>query len=691
MIDLVLVGGGHAHALFIKMWAMSPISGVRVTLVSESGITPYSGMLPGYMVGCYTHSEIHIDLIRLCSFAKVRLVVDRVVSLDLSKNRLKLKNTGFVSFDLLSINIGSQPAKPPQFSSKVTPIKPIANFLTVFDHLVSLGGKPKLAVVGAGASGVEVAKNLALRVPEAKITLIQGSNQILPTFSDTVRTYIQQELDAISVEVVFDKKIAHEDDGTLQVGEWNRSFDHIFWTISPGPQAWIKDSGLEVDQEGFLLVNPTLQALSHSHVFAAGDIASVKGYNLVKSGVYAVRGAKILFQNITALIRGNPLRSWTPNLEPLALIGIGGKYAVASKGNFAAKSTLLWKLKDYIDRKFMAQFENFPAMSDEVPCGGCAAKVSPIALCGLLGRSIENGVSSEDASLFEFGSQNYISSIDRLTAIVSDPYVFGEIAVNHSLNDIYAVGGRPKYIQVVAELPRATAPLHGRDLERLMSGIRSQCEREKVSIIGGHSGLSDELGVTISVFGELNRKSSKKVSGQLGDVILLTKPLGTGLVFSGLMRQKSTAKMVETALRSMQESNQSWGSLFNSLEIHAVTDVSGFGFLGHLLEILDSKTTALLFENKIPRFEGVNALIKSGVQSTAYAQNSIFLPHLLNSVQSQNFEILCDPQTSGGLLAVVPESKYSQLKHQAEELGIKACFKIGKIIERGKFAVELRP
>jgi selenide,water dikinase len=378
-------------------------------------------------------------------------------------------------------------------------------------------------------------------------------------------------------------------------------------------------------------------------------------------------------------------------LEPLALIGIGGKYAVASKGNFGAKSTLLWKLKDYIDRKFMAQFENFPAMSVEVPCGGCAAKVSPLALCGLLGRSVENGVSSEDASLFNLGSQNYIASIDRLTAIVSDPYVFGEIAVNHSLNDIYAVGGRAKYIQVVAELPRATAPLHGRDLERLMAGIRAQCKRENVSIIGGHSGLSDELGVTISVIGETNRASSKKVSGKLGDIILITKPLGTGLVFSGLMHQKSTAKMVETALRSMQESNQAWGSLFHSLEIRAVTDVSGFGFLGHLLEILDSKTTALLFESKIPRFEGVNALIKSGVQSTAYAQNTIFLPQLLNSAQSRNFEILCDPQTSGGLLAVVPESKYNQLKHRAEQLGMKPCFEIGKIMERGNFAVELRP
>ena len=691
MVDLVLIGGGHAHALFIKMWAMKALPGVRVTLISEGAITPYSGMIPGYMVGCYSQDDIHIDLVRLCSFAQVRFILDQVVSLDLDKNRIKLKSTSDLSFDVLSINIGSQPLKPAHFSSKVTPIKPIANFLSTFDRIVNSGGKPKLAVVGAGASGVEVAKNLALRIPNGKVTLIHASHQILPAFSEVVRSYLQEELDAISVEVIFDKKIEHEEDGTLQVGDWTRTFDHIFWTISPGPQGWIKDSGIKVDQAGFMLVSPSLQSLSHSYVFAAGDIASVDGYHLAKSGVYAVRGAKILFQNICSFLQGKPLASWAPNLEPLALIGIGGRYAVASKGRFGAKSPLLWKLKDYIDRKFMAQFENLTPMSKMVPCGGCAAKVSPLALCGFLDRKIENGVSEEDASFLQLGSQSYVVSIDRLTSIVSDPYVFGEIAVNHCLNDIYAVGGDAQYIQIVAELPRSTESLHQRDLERLTSGIRAQCLKENVSLVGGHSGLSDELGLTISVIGETKRKSSKKVSSKLGDLLILTKPLGTGLIFSGLMQQKSTAKMVESTIHSMRLSNRAWANLFRTLGIHAVTDVSGFGFLGHLLEILSPNLAAVLQDHKIPRFEGVDNLIKSGIKSTAFPQNSVFLPYLLNSVQSQSFELLCDPQTSGGLLAAVSENQFEDLNQSAKGLGIMPCIALGKIIERHQYAVELRP
>ncbi len=692
MIDLVLVGGGHSHALLIKMWAMKPLGQVRLTLVSPEPLTPYSGMIPGYLAGVYSYEDVHIDLFRLTSFAEVRFLVDSVESLDLARKQVKLKATGTLEFDILSLNIGSTPYPLPDSSQRLTPIKPIQHFLHVFDQLVLRTDIHSVAVVGAGASGVELALNLSIRLPQACITLIHSTSKILESFPDAVRDILLRELALRSIELRLDTTVESEKDGTLVGTGFERKFDHIFWTTSPKAPDWIKDSGLNVDRRGFVEILPSMQSSSHSFVFAAGDVSSLKGYNLAKSGVYAVRAARFLLANIKAYIQDKPQKLWKPNLTPLALIGINGKSAVAAKGSFGFRANFLWWVKDWIDRRFMDQFRDLPPMEDDMPCGGCAAKVSPTALGCFLSTDPGTGISKEDASLLPFGDLNLIASIDRLTSLVLDPFVFGQIAVLHSLSDIFAAGGTPRYIQVSVELPRATQDLHHRDIGRIMEGVMASSKHQEVELKGGHSGVGEELAITVSVIGDAGQKSTKKGSGKVGDVLILTKPLGTGIVFSGLMHQQAGPRSVQQAIHSMLQSNRKMAEIFRDLGLDAQTDISGFGLLGHLLEMLQGNVSAVLNESKIPSFYGVPSLIAKGVRSSAYAQNSIFLRYLHASPWPEALKyLLCDPQTSGGLLACVPQGLLPELWHQVDRLGLERPWAIGHIVSLRAKPLYLEP
>jgi len=180
--DLVLIGGGHSHAIALKNFSQKPLSGVRLTLITDVRHTPYSGMLPGYVAGLYTFDECHIDLQRLTEFAKVRMLADKAIALDLENNRVICANLPPVSFDLLSIDIGSTPATAivPGAAEHTIPVKPISKFLAYWEELTaaverSPEQKMRIGIVGGGAGGVELA--LAVR---ARLERIYCQNQQIP-------------------------------------------------------------------------------------------------------------------------------------------------------------------------------------------------------------------------------------------------------------------------------------------------------------------------------------------------------------------------------------------------------------------------------------------------------------------------------------------------------------------------------
>lgn len=376
--DLVLLGGGHSHAIALQLFGFNPIPDVRLTLISDAEQTPYSGMLPGHVAGFYSWDEIHIDLRQLCQFAQANLLIDKAVGLDLDRNRVICQHHSPISFDFLSIDIGSTPdtISVPGAKEYATPAKPVPLFLNAWEKLLTAARnhpeKPiAIALVGGGAGGVELALNMHSHLQ----TILKKTRQPLDNLSIHLfhrgerllsghNHWVSQHLEAIlrkrgiqlylqqNVQEVLSDKIICESGLTIEC-------DYIFWIAQASAPYWIKASGLATDDKGFILVKDTLQSVSHPHIFAAGDIATMQNYHLPKAGVFAVRQGKPLFKNWRRLIMGQPLKPYVPQKHYLSLIGTGDKNAIASWGCLGWQSPLFWYWKDYIDRQFINRFSSF--------------------------------------------------------------------------------------------------------------------------------------------------------------------------------------------------------------------------------------------------------------------------------------------------------------------------------------------
>ncbi|WP_228056751.1 FAD-dependent oxidoreductase [Microcoleus sp. LEGE 07076] len=404
------------------MFGIKPLPGVRLTLISDVLYAPYSGMLPGHVAGFYDYDECHIDLRSLAEFAGCQILVDRAIAIDFSKNLVICQTCPPVNFDLLSIDIGSTPAtlSVPGAAEYAIPAKPVPEFLASWNQLISARQNPpqkslRIAIVGGGAGGVELALNMQSRLAKEKerrkmevgrkkkeegrreievgaeihlfhsgAELMSGHNQRVCRrlqkiiISRGIQLHLMEKVSAIkkqeTIEIKGNKKLPVPDaqcpisnpqspipnaqiccESGLKV-----ECEIIFWVTQASAANWIKESGLATDSKGFMQVNDCLQSVSHRNVFGAGDICAMVNYPRPKAGVFAVRQGKPLFENLQHFLLQKPLKPFAPQEKYLALIGTGNKRAIASRGSFMWESALLWYWKDWIDRQFMKKFSNLP-------------------------------------------------------------------------------------------------------------------------------------------------------------------------------------------------------------------------------------------------------------------------------------------------------------------------------------------
>ncbi len=333
MKRLLLLGGGHAHALVLRELRNKPLPGVEVTLATEFPVHTYSGMLPGLIAGHYQESGLQIDLARLARESGAILVLDRAAALDPNRRSVHLESGAKLPYDLLSLNLGSVPAgAPPGLGAK-----PFETFIARWN---SEGMKAKrIAVVGGGAAGVELAMAMRHRRPDASVVLV--SDKL--AFSGRLEERIRAALSRCGVD--------------LRLGESKADAEFTVWATGPASQPWLRQSGVAVDEQGFVFVNASLRS-SDPVVFAAGDSATIKESPHPKSGVFAVRHAPVLLENLRRTLAGEELRTYEPQQKYLALISCGGKYAIASRGDWTAEGAWVWWWKDWLDRRWVARFSS---------------------------------------------------------------------------------------------------------------------------------------------------------------------------------------------------------------------------------------------------------------------------------------------------------------------------------------------
>jgi selenide, water dikinase len=372
--NLVLVGGGHSQVYVLDALAKDPMPDVRVTLVARDVLTPYSGMLPGYIAGHYTAAQCHIDLEPLAHRAGAILVNDEAVGLDRERGLVICQNGPPVPYDIVSLDIGSTPdlSGVPGAEALATPAKPVsmlrARWQAILDRILREPGLFRFVTVGGGAAGVELTLAMRHRVrtfakahrrdPDDYEFAVVTAGELLEDHNASVRRRFRRVLKRRSVALAENDPVRVVVDDHIACASGQRfDFDELIWVTQAGGAPWLADTGLTLDESGFVVVDATLQSVTDARVFAAGDVASNRDHPRPKAGVFAVRQGPPLADNLRRVLTGEPPRSFEPQREFLSLISTGNKYAIASRGSWAAQGRFFWWLKDRIDRGWMRRWQ----------------------------------------------------------------------------------------------------------------------------------------------------------------------------------------------------------------------------------------------------------------------------------------------------------------------------------------------
>jgi selenide,water dikinase len=320
--DLVLVGGGHAHVHVLKRFGMRPAPGVRLTLITRDIETPYSGMLPGYVAGLYSFAECHIDLLRLARFAGARLIHDEAIGLDRARRQVLCRGHPPIRYDVVSLDIGSTPrlGDVPGAAEQTVSVKPIDRFGERWEALLRRArdlGHLRLALVGGGAGGVELALSAQHRLAELlktppEVTLVTREG-LLPSHNKRVRQRFARILGERGIRVVANNPIVRVEPGRLITADGAEiGFDEALWVTEAAGAPWLAETGLPLDQRGFVIIDETYRSTADAAVFAAGDIATMPNHPREKAGVYAVRAGPPLADNLRRALAGRKPRRAVP-------------------------------------------------------------------------------------------------------------------------------------------------------------------------------------------------------------------------------------------------------------------------------------------------------------------------------------------------------------------------------------------
>ncbi len=733
--DLVLVGGGHSHAIALRMYGMKPLSGLRITLITDISHTPYSGMLPGYVAGYYGFDECHIDLRRVAEFANIQLYIDRAIGLDLKRNKVICAHHPPVAFDVLSIDIGSTPTQGnvPGADKYAIPAKPVPQFLEQWHQLVEQVAKTPetpicISIVGGGAGGVELAMTMQRRLYQVlktqgyspkhiEIHLFHHGDALLSGHHHGVSRHVYNLLIKRGIQVHLQETVSEVLPHQVQCKSGLAvKCDYTFWVTNASAPNWIKESGLQTDSDGFILVQDTLQSCSHPHIFAAGDIATMVKHPRPKAGVFAVRQGQPLLENLRRILLKKPLKPYKPQKFYLSLIGTGNGEAIASWGRLYWQSSLLWRWKDYIDRQFMHRFSDLPSEGEEMSggageqgriadfpsenpmhCAGCGAKVGSSTLERVLQRIQTHHWVERDDILVGLGTpddaavvqvptgQVMVQTIDYFRSLINDPYIFGQISTHHCLSDIFAMGATPQSALAVVSIPYGSEEKIEETLYQLLSGVLKALYPTQTQLIGGHTTQGSELAFGLTCNGlaaphQLLRKGGMKPE----QVLILTKAIGTGALFAANMRLEPKGRWIDHAIDSMLLSNYTASQVFLAHGATACTDITGFGLLGHLMEMVNASQVGVQLDlEAIPILEGVIEIVAKGITSSLQPQNlraSYSINNLSQASTASKYPLLFDPQTSGGLLAAVSSEQADSCLAALQESGYPDSQIVGRVI-----------
>lgn len=394
--DLVLVGGGHTHALILKKWGMNPLPGTRVTVINPSAAAPYSGMLPGHLAGHYARADLDIDLVKLARYAKARIIIDAATAIDSTQRKIHLQSGRYIEFDVASIDVGITSEMPqiPGFAEHAVAAKPLGPFADKWRAALNDRSVTSIGIIGGGVAGAEIAMAFAHARRSQNIPTdvhLIDRNAILDALPKRAAQRIRSALRQAGITLHEHHAVTAITSTHIVTDQGDIPAHFICGAAGAKPHDWLKTSGLPL-HNGFVEVGATLETPVQG-IFAVGDCAHMTHAPRPKAGVYAVRQAPTLYANLRARLADKPpQRRYKPQSDYLKLVSLGGKSALGDRFGMAFSGAWVWKWKNHIDQTFMNQFRDLPKMKtpdlptahaaglDELMqgkplCGGCGAKV----------------------------------------------------------------------------------------------------------------------------------------------------------------------------------------------------------------------------------------------------------------------------------------------------------------------------
>jgi selenide,water dikinase len=699
---IVLLGIGHTNAHILKQWRMSRPPATELVCVSNFPVATYSGMLPGVLAGQYEPAEMQIDLVRLTSSCGARLIVDDVTGLDREHRRLLFRDREPLDYDWLSIGIGSVPSLPQECSPRapLVAIKPMQTFLTrVRQHLdvaerhTDAQHPCRIVVVGGGAGGVEIAmcmgERLGMLRPEmhCHMTLVNGGDSVPAGAALGTRNRVMRELRRKQITLRMNTRIAAVRDNGVETtaGELIPA-DIILWAGTATAPGVLSQLGLETDDRGFVRTHATLQSVTDPRVFAVGDTGSLADSDVPKAGVYAVRQGPVLWENLQRAVAGKPFVDYQPQSGFLKILNTGDGRAIAEYHGWSWHGRGAWWLKNRIDQRFMAMYQKYPARevsmgagtdtpvdgatSKTMRCAGCGGKIGADILSSVLrdlappraGHILVGLDAPDDAAVLSCrDTSELVITTDFFTAPLDDWYAVGRIAALNALSDLYAMDAVPHTALAMVSIPPGEPKAQQRLLRELLAGSMHELNAAAVALAGGHTIEQDRVTIGFTVLGNPRGPRVKAKSGlRVGDRLIVTKPLGTGVLLAAHSQASCEAGWYQALLQSMLQSNRLAIDAAIADRIRTVTDVTGFGLAGHLLEMLRaSDVSATVSLKSLQVLPGAVELLRQGWESTLAQANRRAEADMsvVDSVRNDvKYPLLFDPQTSGGLiLAVAPE------------------------------------
>ena len=300
----------------------------------------------------------------------------------------------------------------------------------------------------------------------------------------------------------------------------------------------------------------------------------------------------------------------------------------------------------------------------------------------------------DDAGVYKISDEvALIQTVDFITPIVNDPYSFGLIAAANSISDVYTMGGKPITALNVVCFPSDTMEISV--LREILRGGLDQMKAAGVAMMGGHSVKDKELKYGLAVTGTVHPDKMITNSGtRAGDALVLTKPLGTGVMSTALKTRLVDDEAFEPVLRSMASLNKTAAEIMLELGAHACTDVTGFGLVGHAFNLIqDGELGIEFYFDSIPVFSGVTDFLEKEVAPGGLGRNEDFFSPRVefdNQIPEYKRGVIFDPQTSGGLLVALPEEKAREMVERLHEAGVTAAGITGRVVEDPERKIRVR-